>query len=88
MEARERYLAGKPYLAVRVLNEDDTLADVTIDTPLGSRTFHDVAPGASAYQAYPLRTEMQDVPVTVTFATDVDGQQVTRERVVKAWRGR
>ncbi len=85
VEARERSLAGKPYLAVRVLNEDDTAADVTIATPLGSRTFHDVAPGASAYQAYPLRTEMQDVPVTVTFTTDLRGQRVTRERVVRSW---
>ncbi|WP_069386968.1 hypothetical protein [Cellulosimicrobium cellulans] len=86
VDARDRWLAGAPYLAVRVLNEDDTPADVTVTTPLGSRSFREVAPGASAYQAFRLRSELQDVPVTVTFTTEVDGEIVTRERVITAWR--
>ena len=70
-----------------MLNEDDTPADVAVTTPLGSKSFEDVAPGASAYQAFPIRSEVESVPVTVTFTTDVDGRPVTRERVVTAWTG-
>ncbi|WP_251151617.1 hypothetical protein [Cellulosimicrobium sp. Marseille-Q4280] len=88
VETRERWLAGNPYVAVRVLNEDDTAADITVTTPFGGRTFQDVAPGASAYQSFAVRlSEFQGVPVAVSFATEVDGQVVTRERVVTAWVG-
>ncbi|WP_426309963.1 PQQ-dependent sugar dehydrogenase [Cellulosimicrobium sp. E-16] len=68
-----RCLAGKTYVAVRALNADDSTLDVAIETPFGSKTFADVAPGKNAYQSFSTRaTEIEAGEVTVTV-TDADG---------------
>jgi len=64
-----RCLAGTPYLAVRVTNDDDVPLDVEIGTAHGSRTFEGVAPGASAYQSFAVRTAPTEGTVTVTART-------------------
>ena len=46
-----RCLAGKVYLAVRALNEDTVPLAVTLETAFGSKSFAEVAPGASARNA-------------------------------------
>ncbi|MGO2044203.1 MAG: hypothetical protein ACTH2O_16610, partial [Cellulosimicrobium funkei] len=72
-EASLRALAGTDYVAVRVVNEEDVPVDVVVTTPYGSRTFADVRPGASAYQAFPTRRSQApagEVTVTVTRSTD------------------
>ncbi len=82
-EADVRTLAGKQYLAVRVLNEDDTAIDVTVTTAYGSRTFSGVAPGKNAYQSF--ATRLVEVPageVTVTASVERDGGTVTEEVAV------
>ncbi|MCO7273651.1 PQQ-dependent sugar dehydrogenase [Cellulosimicrobium cellulans] len=68
-----RCMAGKVYVAVRALNADDSALDVAIETPFGSKTFEDVAPGKNAYQSFNARaTEIEAGEVTVTV-TDPDG---------------
>ncbi|WP_069386147.1 metallophosphoesterase [Cellulosimicrobium cellulans] len=53
--ARSQCMAGNAYVAVRATNDDTVAADVTLETPFGSRTVTDVQPGRSAYQAFPVR---------------------------------
>ncbi|MBE9926051.1 family 43 glycosylhydrolase [Cellulosimicrobium cellulans] len=80
-EAGLRALAGTDYVAVRVVNEEDVPVDVVVATPYGSRTFADVRPGTSAYQAFPTRRSQApagEVTVTVTRSTDA----VTTTRTV------
>ena len=64
-----RCLAGKPYLAVRVTNDDEVALDVDVETAYGSRSFTDVAPGKSAYQSFAVRTTPAEGTVTVTART-------------------
>ncbi len=64
-----RCLAGKPYLAVRVTNDDDVALDVDVETAYGSKSFTDVAPGKSAYQSFAVRTTPAEGTVTVTART-------------------
>lgn len=64
-QAQSRCLAGTPYLAVRVTNDDDVPLDVEIATPYGSRTFAAVAPGANAYQSFAARDGLADGTTTV-----------------------
>ncbi|MFJ4233599.1 hypothetical protein [Cellulosimicrobium cellulans] len=88
VDVSERRLAGKLYLAVRVLNEGDSTADVSVETLFGRKHFPRVAAGASAYQAFAVRTtEPVEGQVDVSFTADVDGESVTRERSVPFWLG-
>ncbi|MBD5785949.1 glycoside hydrolase family 2 [Cellulosimicrobium terreum] len=64
--AAGRCLASAPYVAVRALNGEDQPVDVTLTTVAGSRTFEDVAPGASAYQSFKVRGELEAGTATVT----------------------
>lgn len=88
IDVSQRWLAGKLYLAVRVLNEGDSTADVSVVTPFGRKHFPRVAAGASAYQTFAVRTtEPVEGQVDVSFTADVDGEAVTRERSVPFWLG-
>jgi hypothetical protein len=88
VDVRPRWIAGKSYLTVRVLNEGDSTADVSVVTPFGRKHFPRVEPGASAYQAFAVRTtEPIEGEVGVSFTADVDGESVTRERSVPFWLG-
>ena len=79
-DVRTRCLAGAPYLAVRVTNDDDVSLDVEIDTAHGSRSFTAVAPGTSAYQAFAARTAPGDGTVTVTArASGAGGRETVAE---------
>ncbi|BCY08511.1 family 43 glycosylhydrolase [Actinoplanes sp. L3-i22] len=53
--AQARCIAGKAYVAVQAGNEGSSALDVTLLTPYGSRNFPSVAPGANAYQSFPVR---------------------------------
>lgn len=82
-EAELRTMGGKQYLAVRVLNEDESAVDVTVTTAYGSRTFSDVAPGKNAYQSF--ATRLVEVPageVSITATAERDGTTVTEELTV------
>ncbi|KZM76553.1 hypothetical protein [Cellulosimicrobium sp. I38E] len=88
VDVSQRWIAGKFYLAVRVLNEGDSTADVSVVTPFGRKHFPRVAAGASAYQAFAVRTtEPVEGQVDVSFTADVGGEPVTRERAVPFWLG-
>ncbi|WP_369824588.1 beta-galactosidase domain 4-containing protein [Cellulosimicrobium sp. CUA-896] len=73
--AEVRCLAGRPYLAVRVVNDDDVPVDVEVATPYGTRSFAAVAPGKNAYHAFAVRgAEPQADAATVTARpSDGDG---------------
>ncbi|MCB7137436.1 hypothetical protein [Cellulosimicrobium marinum] len=62
----QRCLAGKPYLAVRVTNDDEAALDLEVATAYGTKTFEDVAPGKNAYQAFVVRGTPAEGVVTVT----------------------
>jgi type 1 glutamine amidotransferase len=82
-EAELRTMGGKQYVAVRVLNEDDTPVDITLETSYGSKEYADVAPGKNAYQAFATRlVEAPSGEVTVTATTERDGETVTEELVL------
>ena len=76
--AESRCVAGKAYVAVRVVNDHDTPVSVDVETGYGQRSFTDVAAGGSAYQSFTTRAVA--VPagqVTVTATGTVDGQEAT-----------
>jgi hypothetical protein len=73
-----RCIAGKAYLAVRVLNDHNSAVDVVMETRYGNRSFADVAPGAAAFQSFAVRAAA--VPagsVTVRATATVGGNEVT-----------
>ncbi|WP_241744326.1 family 16 glycoside hydrolase [Cellulosimicrobium arenosum] len=77
-----RCLAGRPYVAVRVVNDDAVDVDVDVTTPYGTRSFTDVAPGKNAYQSFAVRdVEPAADSVTVT-ARPSDGSD-ERETVTR-----
>ncbi len=55
VQVQTRCLAGKAYVAVRATNVGDQTAEVRLVTPFGERAVAGVAPGASAYQSFPVR---------------------------------
>ncbi|MBD8078377.1 hypothetical protein [Cellulosimicrobium arenosum] len=55
-EASARCMAGRAHVAVRVLPDTAGPTDVDVATVVGSKTFADVAPGRSAYVAFPARS--------------------------------
>ncbi|WP_265521137.1 hypothetical protein [Oerskovia flava] len=65
----ERCVAGKPYLTVRVTNDDEVPLDVEIDTAYGTKAFAEVAPGKNAYQSFVVRQTPEAGTVTVTAST-------------------
>ncbi|MBN0041291.1 hypothetical protein JN535_14080 [Cellulosimicrobium cellulans] len=88
VDVSQRWLTGKLYLAVRVLNEGDSTADVSVVTPFGRKHFPRVEAGSSAYQAFAVRTTQPvEGQVDVSFTADVGGVPVTRERAVPFWLG-
>lgn len=83
VEAQVRQLGSRPYLAVRVRNDADVAVDVTVETQYGSRSFEDVAPGASAYHAFAVRGgDGSTGTVTVTVTAADDGATVTDRTVL------
>ncbi|WP_454041036.1 S8 family serine peptidase [Cellulosimicrobium sp. Marseille-Q8652] len=76
--AEARCLAGKAYVAVRVLNESGARADIAVTTPYGDRTFNNVKEGKNAYQSFPVRdTSVEAGSVTVDATAEIDGAEVT-----------
>ncbi|MDF9875433.1 NPCBM/NEW2 domain-containing protein [Cellulosimicrobium cellulans] len=83
VEAQPRTMAGKIYLAVRVVNDEDVPVDVTVSTPYGEKTFADVAPGTNAYQSFATRrSAIEAGEVTVEATKSVDGEDVTSAQTV------
>ncbi len=76
--AQSRCLAGKAYVAVRVLNESGARADVAVSTAYGDRTFNHVKDGKNAYHAFAVRAETVEAgTVTVEATAEIDGADVT-----------
>jgi hypothetical protein len=71
--AQARCLAGNAYVAVRALNDEDVPLTITIETPYGSRTFENVAPGKNAYQSFNARADAVEAGTTSVSATDAEG---------------
>jgi len=76
--AQPRCLAGAPYLAVRATNTDEVPLDVELSSPYGEKAFTAVAPGASAYQSFAVRGDVEPGVATVTVTAD-DGRESTVE---------
>ncbi len=74
-----RCLAGNAYLAVRALNDEDVPLTITLDTPYGSKTVENVAPGKNAYQAFPVRADEVEAGTSSVTATDAEGRTATVE---------
>lgn len=81
VDVRTQCLAGKVYVAVRALNDGASPVDVELATPFGSRTVADVAPGASAYQAFATRASTVEAGTAVVTVTVPDGGPSVREEV-------
>ncbi|WP_265521687.1 GH92 family glycosyl hydrolase [Oerskovia flava] len=77
--AEARCVGGAPYVAVRVVNDDDVALDVEITTPFGTRTVTEVQPGASAYQSFRVRATDAPAGAAVVVATpsDEDDERIT-----------
>lgn len=69
VDVKPKTIAGTVYLAVRVKNTADEAVDINVDTPYGAKSFVDVQPGKSAYQAFNTRksaTEAGQVDVGIS----------------------
>ncbi|MBD5785823.1 glycoside hydrolase family 3 C-terminal domain-containing protein [Cellulosimicrobium terreum] len=78
VEVSPRCLAGKAYVAVRVVNDDDVPVAVRIETPFGSKEFAAVQPGKNAYQSFASRgTVIVAGSVDVTATAGDDATDVT-----------
>src|SRR5690606_19994566 len=75
--AQARCLAGKAYVAVRALNEDDVPLTVTLETPYGTTTVENVAPGANAYPASNARSGASDPGTATVTGSDAEGRTAT-----------
>ncbi|MBD5786555.1 DUF1349 domain-containing protein [Cellulosimicrobium terreum] len=74
VRVESRCLAGRAYVAATARNDDDAPAAIRLSTPVGERTFDDVAPGRSAYQSFPTRQiETGAGTVTVDVLAPDDG---------------
>ncbi|GIH25297.1 hypothetical protein Aph01nite_36070 [Acrocarpospora phusangensis] len=83
--AESRCIGTSAFVAVRVTNDHDAPVDVVVQTPYGSRTFNDVAPGKYAYQSFAVRApQVAAGEVTVRVTGTVAGDEVTTE-VVKEY---
>ncbi|MBN0038594.1 Ig-like domain-containing protein [Cellulosimicrobium cellulans] len=71
VEATPRCLAGRAYLAIRATNNENGPVDITVTTPVGSKTFTAVAPGTAAYQSFNSRA--------TTLSAGSGTWEVTRE---------
>lgn len=73
VSAQARCLGTRGYLAVSATNTDETAADVTIETPFGSRTFEDVAPGQMAFHMFSTRQASVAAGAADVSASGSDG---------------
>jgi len=79
--AQSRCVAGKAYVAVQARNDHDEPVDITLQTPYGTRSFADVAPGANAYQSFATRSASIAAGSATARATGtIDGTAVTTIR--------
>ncbi|MFC8923921.1 ThuA domain-containing protein [Cellulosimicrobium sp. NPDC057127] len=69
-----RCMGGKVYLAVRASNDDEVPLAVTLETAYGEKSFADVAPGSSAYQAFATRAGAVEAGSVTVTATDAEGR--------------
>ncbi|WP_432872034.1 ThuA domain-containing protein [Microbispora rosea] len=76
--ASSRCIGTSAYVAVTAVNDSDVAATVELNTPFGSKTVADVAPGKQAYQSFNTRAGHIDAgTVTVKATATIDGKQVT-----------
>ncbi|WP_432925088.1 M14 family metallopeptidase [Microbispora sp. CA-135349] len=76
--ASSRCIGTSAYVAVTAVNDSDAPATVTLNTPYGTKTVADVAPGKQAYQSFNTRAAQVDAgKVTVTGTGTIGGKQVT-----------
>ncbi|MFT4211085.1 MAG: hypothetical protein QM626_04360 [Microbacterium sp.] len=76
--ATTRAIGASRYLVATVTNDSDVVADITVSTPYGDKTFTGVAAGASVSVAF--NSHLSALPagtVTVTAAGTVDDEDVT-----------
>ncbi|GIH53042.1 Glucose/arabinose dehydrogenase, beta-propeller fold [Microbispora rosea] len=76
--ASSRCIGTSAYVAVTAVNDSDVPATVELNTPFGSKTVADVAPGKQAYQSFNTRAGHIDAgTVTVKATATIGGKQVT-----------
>src|SRR5690606_4059159 len=75
--AQTRCLAGKAYVAVRAVNDDDVPLTITLESPYGTKTIENVAAGKNAYQSFNARLGAIDAGQASVTATDAEGRTVT-----------
>ncbi|MEV1204168.1 ThuA domain-containing protein [Microbispora rosea] len=76
--ASSRCIGTSAYVAVTAVNDSDVPATVELNTPFGSKTVADVAPGKQAYQSFNTRAGHIDAgKVTVKATATIGGKQVT-----------
>ncbi|MBB5829156.1 family 43 glycosylhydrolase [Micromonospora carbonacea] len=78
--AQTRCVGGRAYVAVQATNGHTAPVDITLETPYGTRTVTNVAPGANAYQSFTTRaTSIPAGTATIRATGTVDGTTVTTE---------
>ncbi len=80
--AKTQCVAGSPYLAVSVVNNEKVAVDVKIATPYGTKLFGDVAPGKSAANTFAVRGA-DAVPNAVTVTARPSDHTDNRVTAVK-----
>ncbi|NUT48651.1 MAG: 1,4-beta-xylanase, partial [Saccharothrix sp.] len=82
VSARTRCTGPKAMLTVQVTNHEAVPVDVSVETPYGTKSFDDVAPGKT--RSHPFQTHEHDLPagsaaVTATATVDGEPRSITLE---------
>ncbi|MEV7808718.1 ThuA domain-containing protein [Microbispora sp. NPDC088329] len=76
--ASSRCVGTSAYVAVTAVNDGDAPATIELNTPFGTKTVADVAPGKQAYQSFNARAgQIGAGKVTVKGTATIGGKQVT-----------
>ncbi|WP_265520477.1 discoidin domain-containing protein [Oerskovia flava] len=75
--ADTRCVAGKAFVAVRAVNDDEVPLTVRLDTEFGTKTVNGVAPGKSAYQSFAVRAAAVSAGEATVTVTDAEGRSTT-----------
>ena len=77
VQAEARCLAGRAYLAVRVLNTDEAPASIELTTAYGSRQFENIAVGANAFHTFSTRQNALEAGMVSVSASTGDRSSTT-----------
>ncbi|WP_265521965.1 ThuA domain-containing protein [Oerskovia flava] len=75
--AETRCLAGRVYVTLRAVNDDEVPVAIELESAYGSKSFAQVAPGKSAFQQFTTRAAAIEAGSATVVASDAEGRTTT-----------